>query len=277
MMTNQFNIRPITDKEFQDYKDLAFKWVGIVLRKEKKSLVENRFSKRLRTLKINTYGEYLKHVNNDLSLSGREKQTLIDLLTTNETYFFRGSFQYEHLADSIIPEIANKKKSFRVWSAASSTGEEAYSAAFVLASKLNHDNWEIIGTDINEEVLAKARKGVYPIKRAEKVPSGVLKKYCLKGVDEDEGKFIISDKIKKHVKFMHLNLQEPFPNSLGNFDLIFLRNVIIYFNKETTSQIINRLIERMNRNGHLFMGSAENLNGQEATLNRVAATIYQKL
>lgn len=190
----------IEKKEFIKFKDLIYKESGITLSDAKKSLVVTRLSKRLRYFDCSSFKEYYEIVTgSDYPV---EKQMMIDLLTTNETYFFREDKHFEFLKKM----TENRKKwtsPFRVWSAASSSGEEAYTIAMVLQDTLGDAPWEIIGTDISTRILEKARNGLYPMERAEKIPKSYLNKYCLKGVRSHTGSFI-----------MHKNLKKKFNSSI---------------------------------------------------------------
>jgi chemotaxis protein methyltransferase CheR len=208
--------------------------------------------------------------------SGRdnEQQVVIDLLTTNETFFFRELKHFQFLANEIIPKI-NKKKCFNVWSAASSTGEEAYSIAMLLDDKLGNNLWEILGSDINQTLLQQARQGLYLQDRIDGIPTAYLQKYCFKGKDEYEGKLLIDECLRKRAHFSLINLTLPM-NDIGTFQLILLRNVMIYFDAETKSKIIKQLVTKLASGGHLFIGHSESLKGFTHGLIPIAPAIYRK-
>ena len=139
-----------------------------------------------------------------------------------------------------------KERAVRIWSAASSSGEEPYSLAMTLADSLNHGSWEVIASDISTRVLEQARAGQYPIERAHNIPLPFLMKYCLKGVGFQEGTFIIDRKLREKVQFHHINLNQELPD-IGLFDVILIRNVMIYFNRETKAQVLQRLVPRLRK------------------------------
>ena len=177
---------------------------------------------------MRTYRQYYDMVTGD-SHPG-EHQMMLDLLATNETYFFRESGHFDFLRDQILPH-RHRAQPFRVWSAASSSGEEAYSIAMLLADKLGMTPWEVFGSDISERILEKARAAHYAMTRIEGIPREYLEKYCLCGVGPQEGTLLIDRRLRERVQFVQINLNKAVPD-VGSFDVIFLRNVLIYFNPE---------------------------------------------
>ncbi len=264
----------ISDAEFIRFRDFIYDQAGIRLSDDKKVFVTSRLNKRLRHYSITSFGTYFDLMNE----SGREKeqQIVIDLLTTNETTFFREPKHFDFLENEIIPNI-NRNKMFRVWSAASSTGKEAYSLAMMLDDKLNNNLWEILGSDINHTVLQEAMLGLYLQDRIDGIPKDYLKKYCFKGKDEFEGKLLIDQSLIDRVKFIYVNLTSALPlNELGTFQLILLRNVLIYFDTETKSKIIKQVALRLESGGFLFIGHAEAIKGFTHGLIRISPSIYKK-
>jgi chemotaxis protein methyltransferase CheR len=178
----------ITDQEFGLFQRLIYKLAGISLSDAKKVLLVGRLQKRLRHYQLDSFSQYYRML--ATGEHPEELQTMVDLLTTNETYFFREPKHFDFLREEIL---ANRRSpsTFRVWSAASSTGEEAYTLAMLLAENLKDAPWEIVGSDISTQVLEKARRGHYPIERNEGIPPALLGKYCLKGVRSLDGKFVL--------------------------------------------------------------------------------------
>lgn len=265
-------LKPISTKEFSLFKAFIFDEAGISLAPAKQPLVSSRLSKRLRHHGLRSFGEYYQYI--QISENATEKQIAINLLTTNETHFFREPKHFDFLRDKILP-FRSRGGTFRVWSAASSSGEEPYTIAMVLAEHMPHESWEVIGSDISTAVLEKARIGSYPIQRAEEIPRQYLTKYCLKGTKEAEGTLLITKELRQKVHFTSINLMQPFPN-LGEFDIIFLRNVMIYFEMETKRQIINKMLPMLRPNGYLFISHSETLNGVSEDLQTVLPSIYKK-
>jgi chemotaxis protein methyltransferase CheR len=263
----------ITDQEFAMFQRLLYKLSGINLSDNKKVLLVGRLQKRLREFGFETYSQYYR-----LLASGQnpaEVQTMVDLMTTNETYFFRESKHFDFLRDEVLRKRSGNEP-FRIWSAASSTGEEAYTMAMVLADAIPRQPWEVVGTDISTQVVAKARRGHYPLDRNEGIPPAFLSKYCLKGVRSQAGTFLMNSALRERVNFHHANLTHPLPAELGIFDVIFLRNVMIYFDQETKSKVVGHLVQHLKRGGYFIIGHSETLNGIENGLSILRPTIYQK-
>jgi len=262
----------ISTAEFAQFQRLIYKIAGISLADSKKVLLAGRLGKRLRHLNLSTFGEYFRLV----SSGGEpgELQTMVDLLTTNETYFFREEAHFDFLKDVILANHPPSRP-FNVWSAASSTGEEIYTLSFVLADTLGLDSpWQVTGSDISTAVLATAERGLYWLDRTRGLPQSYLRKYCLKGVRSQEGSFMIAPEIKRHTRFLQVNLNQTLP-ALGKFDVIFLRNVMIYFDAETKRQVVGRLVEQLSPGGYFIVGHSESLNGLTERLKPVKPTVYR--
>ena len=264
----------ISDQEFTLFQRLIYKIAGISLGDSKKILLVGRLTRRLKVYEFGTFTQYYR-----MLATGdhpEELQTMVDLLTTNETYFFREPKHFEFLRD----EIVRKRKSpatFRVWSAASSSGEEIYTLAMVLADSLPNSPWEIVGSDISTQVLAKAATGHYSLARTEGIPPEFMKKYCLKGVRSHAGTFLIAPELRKRTSFYQINLTQPVAAEIGEFEVIFLRNVMIYFDQETKAKVVNNLLPRLKSGGHLIIGHSETLNGLKiGPLDAIRPTIYRK-
>jgi len=263
----------ITDQEFSLFQRLIYKIAGINLADSKKVLLVGRLQKRLRHHNLDTFTQYYR-----MLASGQhpdELQTMVDLLTTNETYFFREPKHFDFLIEEILRPRRNPG-TFRILSAASSTGEEAYTMAMVLAENLKNSPWEVVGTDISTQVLEKARRGHYPLERNEGIPPDYLRKYCLKGVRSQEGTFLMAAELRQRVSFHHLNLTLPVQQNLGIFEVIFLRNVMIYFDTDTKRKVIDNLLPLLAPGGYLIIGHSETLNGISDGLVALRPTIYQK-
>jgi chemotaxis protein methyltransferase CheR len=262
----------ISDREFHLFRRFIYEHAGINLSNEKKTLVESRLGKRLRYYSLDSFQEYFDLVNR--SSKDGEYQVAIDLLTTNETYFFREPKHFSFLEKKILPEWKSGQ-SLKVWSAASSTGEEAYSIAMLLDDVLGNNPWEILGSDISHRVLKVARRGHYQQNRIDGIPREYLQKYCLRGTQEHHGTLLVDRKLRGKVNFVPLNLKN-LPQELGSFDIIFLRNVLIYFDLETKKQIIKNLVTKMRPYAYLFIGHSESLKGIHDGLKSIIPTVYQK-
>jgi chemotaxis protein methyltransferase CheR len=265
----------INDAEFKRFSGLIYDIAGITLTDAKKVLLTGRLSKRLTALGLGNYTQYFKYVTD--GAHDEELQFMVDLLTTNETYFFREPQHFDFLKQ-IVPSALKQGHMYRVWSAAASNGAEAYTIAMILADKLGVDGaWEILGTDISNSMLEQARSGHYRIAEAEKIPREYLKKYCLKGKGAQEGTFLIDKKLRQHVSFEQLNLNVEGMKKIGDFDVIFLRNVLIYFDIPTKQRVVANLIPCLKNDGYFIVGHAESLNGITDALKSVEPTIYRRL
>lgn len=267
----------ISDNDFELIRNWIYEVAGITLTPAKKNLVSGRLGKRVQALGYTTFGDYIRpiiSVRPGDTAAVQERQYAINALTTNETYFFREPAHFDFLREVIIPQWQGSDAR-RIWSAASSSGEEAYTAAMVLSMALSKNQWSIVGTDINSEVVNHAGKALYPLSRAEKIPSQYLKAYCLRGIGNMDGLFQISPKVKSRVSFKTANITQD-QTSLGQFDLIMLRNVLIYFDKEAKQRVLDNLLKRLKPGGYLFIGHAESLNGLEYDLKMIRTSIYQR-
>ncbi len=243
-----------SDREFKQISDIMYEAAGLSYNDSKKSLIQSRLSSRIQKLGLAGFAEYIAILEDESEAA--EFQVAVDLLTTNETYFFREPKHYDVLQE----ELTGTKRPIAIWSAASSFGDEAYSTAMLLADmqmagKIGPD-WSILGTDISHRVLLSAKEAVYPQDRLRAVTPERLKRYCLKGEGDFEGMSQIQDKLRNRVQFGQLNLCKPIIG-LGPFDVIFLRNVLIYFDQETKIDVVDRVLAFLKPGGLFFLGTAE--------------------
>ncbi len=259
----------ISEAEFAQFQRFIHEMAGISLSATKKQLVSGRLSARLRQHQLGSFAEYFQLLRSG-TVPG-EMQAAVDLLTTNETYFFREPRHFDFLRQLLG---AAGSAPWRVWSAASSSGEEAYSIAMVLA-ELARGDWQVVGSDISERVLARAARGQYPLDRARNIPDAYLRRFCLRGVDDQQGTLLVSRELRSRVQFLKLNLNAALP-AIGPFDLVFLRNVMIYFDAATKRQVVERVLGQLRPGGHLFVGHAESLHGVSQSVQMVAPSIYRK-
>ncbi|GAA0744020.1 CheR family methyltransferase [Dactylosporangium roseum] len=270
-MTRAVDAPPeITGTEFAAISALLHQRTGIRLVPGKETLVMGRLNRRLRQLGVRTYADYVRLLNQQ---DEQELHRAIDLLTTNETSFFREPQHFDYLRDMIVPEQPDDRV-LRLWSAASSSGEEAYTAAMVLAERPPAGSWEIIGTDVSTRIVAGARRALYPLEAAGRIPPDLLRRYWLKGRDEYAGLMTAGAVLREHVTFLHANLLHDL-HDLGRFDVILLRNVMIYFDLPTKTALIQRLQEMLYPGGHLIVSLSETLNGIPSRLRMVRPSIYR--
>jgi chemotaxis protein methyltransferase CheR len=273
--SNKSNLAAVVlqEKEFAQFRDLIYRIAGINMSPAKKPLVTSRLAKRLRHYGLSSYGGYFQMIT---AANGKtELQVAVDLLTTNETHFFREPKHFEFLSQHILPE-RKPGKPLRIWSAACSSGEEPYSIAMLLDEKLGSAPWEIVASDLSTRVLDKARSGLYPIDRMLEIPRHYLSNYCLKGTGSQEGTLLIERKLRERVQFMQHNLIEE-PPKLGEFDVIFLRNVMIYFDQDTKRQVVSHLLSRLRPGGYFLIGHSETLNGVSDDVRLVKPAVYRRL
>lgn len=256
--------------EFRRFQKLIFDAAGIHLAVNKIVMVEGRLTKRLKALSLIDFMSYLRYIEGN----AEEHQLAVDLLTTNETYFFRETKHFDFLREQILPQH-RKGTVFKVWSAACSSGEEPFSIAMLLADVLGKNDWSILASDISTQVLARARLGHYPLSRTEQIPLDYLKRFCLRGVDSEAGTLLVDRSLQQRVDFRQINLMD-FLGALPEFDLVLLRNVLIYFNADIKREVVKRVIGRIKPEGHLFVGHSETLSGLDTNLIQVAPAIYRK-
>lgn len=260
----------LSDYTFRQIQQWLYAQTGIFLNDNKMPLVHGRLQKRLRELQLVSLDKYAR-----LLLADKlEQQVAINLLTTNETYFFREPKHFEFLLEVILPQIKHIAD-IKVWSAASSTGEEAYTIALLLAEHLGiKSGWQITGTDINTEVLGIAAQGVYLLTAAEKIPELLRKKYCVKGKNKDSGWFRLGREVREHVSFQQLNLMK-ISDFAKQFDVVFLRNVLIYFELTDKQLIIRQVLTKLKPGGWLLVGHSESITGYDPRLKQYKPGCYR--
>lgn len=259
----------LTEQCFARIALWLYEKTGISLTVQKRMLVSSRLLQRLRTLQLNSYEDYFRRIVADSA----ETQIAINLLTTNETYFFREEAHFG-LLSSLIKSNA-LPPDLSVWSAACSSGEEAYSIAFTLAGSLGlQSGWTVDASDINTDVLELARRGVYPLSKAARVPAAMLRQYCLKGTGKDEGLFQIDNVVRQQIRFYCWNLLQA-GDEKKQYDVIFLRNVLIYFDKNVKGKVLGHLRRRLKPNGFFMIGHAESIQGIVPGIEVIRPGCYQ--
>ncbi len=272
------SFRPLTAAEFREFGRLAYRKFGLDLRQGKEELVSARIGKKLRELGLKSFRDYLAMVEADPS--GASLVALIDALTTNHTGFLREPAHFEFLSKAILADLAAAGR-LRIWSAACSSGEEPYSIAFTLLEAAAargaaaRADFSILASDISTRVLETARRAVYPAERFQGFPQPLLRKYCLLGEGRWRGHYRVRPEVRSRVEFERLNLIEPFP-ARTPFHVIFCRNVMIYFDKPTQHNLVNRLAECLEPGGYLLVGHAESLSGMDHPLVYLRPAIYRK-
>ncbi len=266
------------DAEFQFIRHVIGENAGIVLGPNKRQLVQGRLARRLRELGLASYKAYCEHIRD----SGPEELVgLINALTTNVTAFFRENHHFEALASYMIPEALKRNhqtRRLRIWSAGCSTGEEPYCIAMVLTEALpTAERWDakILATDIDSDVIATGQQGVYAVDRLSAVPAARLRRCFRKGIGMNAGQAMIQPDVARLVSFRTLNLQQSWPMS-GPFDIIFCRNVMIYFDQATRERLVSRFATLLAPGGYLCLGHSESIHAGTAPFKLVGKTIYRK-
>ncbi len=271
----------MTDGEFSKFSKLIYEHVGIHMKPEKKELLNARLGKRLRACNLNSFNKYYELINLP-DQKDNEFVHFLDSVSTNFTSFFREISHFEYLAESVLPELyllsKSSNKEFLFWSSASSSGEEPFTMAMVLHEFAQNNpgfRFKIIATDISSRVLTVASKGVYLMEQAARVPEDILKKYFQKGVGQSAGKVKVKDEIRHHVEFKRFNLMHSFPWH-GEMDVIFCRNVMIYFDRITQERLINKFHNCLRPGGYLFIGHSESITSIKHEFKQVESTTYKK-
>jgi chemotaxis protein methyltransferase CheR len=264
----------LSEPEFERFRGFLAMESGINMGPNKRALVQSRLAPRLRFLRCSSFTDYWNALQG--SNAEREREHAINLLSTNETYFFREPQHFEWLQDRAL-EISQKRgSSVRVWSAACSTGEEAYTVAITLAEALGlQAPWYVYATDINTRVTRFARRAVYPLERAQKTPPHLWKKYFQQGCDEYEGSIRVKPDLARRVEFSNINLLHSAASRIRDFDVIILRNVLIYFNDETKQRVVEQLCSKLADGGHLLIGHAEVIQQHRLPLVQEAPSRYR--
>lgn len=281
---NAFNIYKarLTDAEFNKLSSFVTKEYGIKLPPEKKIMLQSRLQKRLKVLGISSYKEYIKFVFSD---EGKKQELIhmIDVVTTNKTDFFRENRHFEVLLDRLLPAMhAEKTHNFtlKAWSAGCSSGEEPYTMAMVFNEyAINHGGFDfsILATDISTHVLKKAADAIYAEEKVTIIPMSLKKRYLLRSKSREKKTVRIAPALRKKVKFQRHNLMDPQYNISETFDIIFCRNVLIYFYRENQEKIINRLCSKLRPGGYFFLGHSESILNLDVPLRQIESTIYQRI
>ena len=273
----------LTDGQFSRLQRFIEGELGIRMPPVKKVMLESRLQKRLRLLRIREFETYL-----DLAFSEQERAGelihLIDVVTTNKTDFFREPDHFDILMQRLLPDMylnegIGRREPMQVWSAASSTGEEPYTLAMVLAEfarEQNDFNFRVLGTDISTRVLEAGRKAIYPEERVAPVSEELRKRYLLRSKESDRRLVRIRPELRRQVSFKRQNLMDDRYDIEGSFHIIFCRNVIIYFERPNQERILTSLVRHLRPGGYLFLGHSETLAGMSLSLQSVAPTVYRK-
>ncbi|WP_054029674.1 CheR family methyltransferase [Desulfatitalea tepidiphila] len=258
--------------------------LGIKMPPSKRTMLQSRLQKRLRRLRLDSFEAYHDYVFSD---EGRDRELhhLLDAVTTNKTDFFREPRHFQVLTETTLPDLLNQtgaglRRPLKLWSAGCSTGAEAYTLTMVLseyAGQVQGFAYQILATDISTRVLETGRQAIYEEREVEPVPMALKKKYLLRSKDRGRPRVRIIPDLRGRVKFQRLNLMDADYGRTAEMDIIFCRNVIIYFDRPTQEAVLARLCRCLKPGGYLFMGHSETLNGFNLPLRQIATTVYRKL
>ncbi len=283
-MQDQTTTAALTQKEFNLFRELIYKEAGISLGDGKQQLVASRLSKRLRACDLTTFTQYYDFLKKG-DPNGEERLRMINSLTTNKTDFFRESHHFEYLRRTVFPQLEKQaretgERKIRIWSAACSTGEEPYTLAMTVLDHFGpttFHGWDIriLASDVDTDVLAHAQKGLYEADRVADVPRDVLKRHFLKTSKDPEAPLRIRPELQEMITFRRINFIEPAWPIQTDFDIIFCRNVMIYFDEKTQDTLLTRFSEQLKPNGHLFIGHSESILRLDDLYQSLGNTVYQ--
>lgn len=262
----------LKDSDFQKVRSMLHAYSGIYLHEGKQALVRARLMKRIRKLKMTSFGEYLDYLEGDEN--DGEFLALVDVLTTNKTSFFRENKHFDFIRKEVIPNMAGRRVKW--WSAGCSTGEEPVTCAITLLEEernLPGTTVRILGTDLSREVLQVAKAGVYSPKKVGDVPDTIRKKYFSK---LETGSYKINNRVRDMITYGRLNLQESWPLK-GPFHVIMCRNVMIYFNRQTQQELVRSFYDILEPGGYLFLGHSESVSGSNHGFVNIRPAVYQKM
>ncbi len=263
---------PLSARSFDQVTTLFRQVSGIKLTQAKHALVVTRLAKLAHESGVDNLDHYVESLFTG-ALPAEEVTRVIDRLTTNETYFFREPEHFRHFAELLE---RHPERPWRLWSGASSSGEEIYSLAMLMADRLGLDGhpWSIVGTDLSTAMVSQARRALYGQNRTQGVPPPYLKRYCLKGTGDYEGQLLVDRRLRQRTHFDTLNLMQALPGDFGPFDAVWLRNVLIYFEHEAKVAIVRRVISTLSPQGVLYTGHSESLANLGLPIRSIAPAVY---
>ncbi len=273
----------MTDHEFRRLSKFITEYAGIKLPDVKKVMLQSRLQKRLRHLEMTSYKEYVDYVFSETGLQN-EIIHMLDVVSTNKTDFFREPIHFEFMEKTVLPEYVEKfpvSRPLKVWSAGCSSGEEVYTIAMTINEFKNEEspelNYSILGTDISTDILQRANNAVYKEEKVEVVPLKLKKKYLLRSKDRTKKKVKVVAELRKRAYFKRMNFMDVSYDIDDTFDVIFCRNVLIYFNRDTQEKVINRLCTKLRKGGYFFIGHSESIMSMDVPLKQIKPTIFVRI
>lgn len=280
--TSQVIKHNMTDEDFKRLSTFVYGELGIKMPYPKKVMLQCRLQKRVTDLKLSSFSEYLEFV---FSKEGQNEEIIrmIDLVTTNKTDFYREPAHFTYLKETVLPEICEARpgrKTIKIWSSACSSGEEPYTIAFVMNEFLKdypEIDFEVFGTDISFRILQKAAMAIYTEDRITGITPEIKHRYFLKSKDPADKTVRIIPEIRSKVSFQRMNLMDDYYEVEREFDIIFCRNVLIYFDRPSQQNVINKLTSKLKYDGYFFLGHSESITNMRVPLRQIRPTIFRKV
>ncbi len=275
--SNEVFSSKLTAPQFKKLGEFIHRNYGIQMPDSKKVLLEGRLQKRIKHNNLINFTEYIDYLFSDTGQT-KELPFFIDAVSTNKTDFYREPHHFKFLREEFLPEFSKNNTHLKIWSAAASSGEEPYTIAIELLEFIEKNpgfTYEMLGTDISTEILQKASKGIYNLKRVDVIPLYIKRKYFLRNKNKNRKTVKVSPVLQKNLRYRTINLTAPLVGIPNDFDLVFCRNVLIYFNREMQEKVINAICAKLKPGGYLFLGHSESTTGIRAPVTQVAPTIYR--
>jgi chemotaxis protein methyltransferase CheR len=272
----------MTNEEFRKLSQFITEHAGIKLPDVKKVMLQSRLQKRLRYLNMSSFKEYVEYVFSEEGIQN-ELIHMLDVVSTNKTDFFREPVHFEFLEKTLLPEYVSQfplNRPVKVWSAGCSSGEEVYTIAMTISEfKKDHPglDYSLLGTDISTDILKKAINAIYKEEKVDKVPIDLKKKYLLKSKDRSRKLVRIVPELRKKAQYKRMNLMDNNYDLSDTFDVIFCRNVLIYFNRDVQEQVINKLTRKLRTGGYFFIGHSESIMAMDVPLQQIKPTIFKRI
>ncbi len=262
----------ISDEDAREFIDIIYKESGIVLSPNKKTMISSRLYRRVTGLGLESFREYLDYLQMSVDRD-IEIMAMVDEITTNKTAFFRESHHFDYLVSNVLPTFGNR--SINIWSAGCSTGEEPYTLAMVLAEYYGTPSkFTILAVDLSTRALQAARQGIYALELGKPIPLELRRKYTLSGCGPQAGRFRIVPELRERIRFGRFNLFESRWDIPSEFDIVFCRNVMIYFDRKTRGAVVRRFGENLRPGGYFFIGHSETLNDLDSSFAQTYPTVY---
>lgn len=278
-----FSPPELSDSQFQHLSEFIHTNVGIKMPAEKRLMVQSRLANRLKVLGMNNYDDYLKFTFSNTAQGSEEIALMINAITTNLTVFFRENSHFEYLSNVVLPELAQQNlKKVELWSAGCSSGQEPYTLSIVMQEFIRENqnsinDYSILATDISSKVLDKAIDAVYPMNEVENLSYDIKKRYFLKSKNQENPTVRVKPETRQKVNFARLNFMDSSYPKTTQKNVIFCRNVLIYFDKKTQESVVRKLLEHLAPGGYLFLGHSETIFGMDLPLKTVGPTIFKKI